>query len=175
MTGTDTRPLPEDADAAFAPLEHELKRLMTGIRRVRGHGNQHSQGLTMAQYGFVEALLDADQPIAVGTLARRAGLTPPSATTMARALEEGGLVARSDDPRDARVVRLALTDVGRRQAEERRAEQQEWRRQIASAVDLADLAPGARVLAAISTQIETYLAAQAGPGGLPAEPDDDLC
>jgi DNA-binding MarR family transcriptional regulator len=166
--------LSPDADAAFVALEHELKRLMAGVRRVRGHGNQHSRGLTMAQYAFVEALLDADAPIAVGTLARRAGLTPPSATTMARALEEGGVVERSDDPRDARIVRLALTGEGRHQAEQRRAEQHEWRRQIASAVDLADLAAGARVLAAISDRIDAQLAAQAGPGGLPPEPDD-LC
>lgn len=165
--------LPLDADAAFAPLERELKRLMAGLRRARGHGNQYSRGLTMAQYQFVEALLDADEPITVGALADRAGLTRPSATTMARGLEEGGVVERSSDPRDARVVRLALTADGHRQASERRAEQHEWRKQIASAVGLADLDPGARVLAAISDQIEAYIAAQAGPGDAEIAPGDD--
>lgn len=167
--------LPLDADEAFAPLERELKRLMAGLRRARGHGNQYSQGLTMAQYQFVEALIDAPEPVAVGTLADRAGLSRPSATTMARALEEGGVVERSGDPRDARVVRLALTAEGHRQASERRAEQQEWRRQIASAVGLADLDPGARVLAAISDQIEAYIAAQSEPGELPPDDLDDDC
>jgi DNA-binding MarR family transcriptional regulator len=165
---------PGETDAAFAALERELKRLTTGLRRVRGHGNQHSRGLTMAQYGFVEALLDADEPVAVGTLADQAGLSRPSATTMARALEEAGLVARCGDPRDARIVRLALTAEGRRQAGERRAEQREWRDQIASAVGLADLAPGARVLGAIADQIDAYLAAQTGSGTVP-DPDDELC
>ncbi|MBF6620033.1 MAG: MarR family transcriptional regulator [Patulibacter sp.] len=169
----DDDALPLDADAAFAPLERELKRLMAGLRRARGHGNQYSRGLTMAQYQFVEALIDADEPIAVGALAEHAGLTRPSATTTARALEEGGIVERSGDPRDARVVRLALTAEGRRQASERRAEQHEWRRQIASAVGLADLAPGARVLAAISDQIEAYVAAQAGSDGVEHALDDD--
>lgn len=165
---------PAEADAAFAALERELKRLTTGLRRVRGHGNQHSRGLTMAQYGFVEALLDAEEPIAVGTLAGHAGLSRPSATTMARTLEDAGLVVRSGDPHDARVVRLALTPAGREQAHERRAEQQRWRDQITSAVGLADLAPGARVLAAIADQIDAYLEAQSGSGGVP-EPDDDFC
>lgn len=167
--------LPRDADIAFAALEHELKRLMTGLRRARGHGNQHSQGLTMAQYQFVEALFESDEPIAVGTLAGRAGLTRPSATTMARALEECGVVERSGDPHDARIVRLALTAEGRAQARERRAEQQEWRKQIASAVGLADLAPGTRVLAAISDQLEAYVEAQSGTGELPPDPDDGAC
>lgn len=165
---------PAETDAAFAALERELKRLTTGLRRVRGHGNQHSRGLTMAQYGFVEALLEAEEPVAVGTLADQAGLSRPSATTMARALEDAGLVVRSGDPHDARLVRLALTAEGRRQASERRAEQREWRNQIASAVGLSDLAPGARVLGAIADQIEAYLEAQAGSGVAP-DPDDDLC
>lgn len=166
--------LPGEADAAFAALEHELKRLTTGLRRVRGHGNQHSRGLTMAQYGFVEALIDTEAPIAVGTLARQAGLSRPSATTMARALEDAGIVVRSGDPHDARVVRLELTAEGRRQANERLAEQREWRDQIASAVGIADLAPGARVLAAIADQIDTYLESQSGPG-VPPDPDEPLC
>ncbi len=167
--------LPRDADEAFAALEHELKRLMTGMRRARGHGNQYSQGLTMAQYQFVEALLGSSEPIAVGTLADRAGLSRPSATTMARALEECGIVERSGDPNDARVVRLALTAEGRRQADDRRTEQQQWRSQIASAVDIADLAPGARVLGAICDQIDAFLQEQAGPDGLPPDPDDGAC
>lgn len=166
--------LPGESDAAFAALEHELKRLTTGLRRIRGHGNQHSRGLTMAQYGFVEALLDTAEPIAVGTLAIKAGLSRPSATTMARTLAEAGIVERSGDPQDARVVRLALTAEGRRQADQRRVEQQRWRDQIASTVGIADLAPGARVLAAIADQIDAYLAAQSSPGA-PPDPDDDLC
>lgn len=162
-----------DADAAFAALEHELKRLMTGLRRARGHGNQHSRGLTMAQFQFVEALLEADEPIAVGTLGAHAGLTRPSATTMARALEECGVVTRCGDPHDARIVRLALTDEGRRQAATRRDEQREWRRRIASAVGIADLTPGTRVLAAIADQLEAYVDAQtAESDGTPSDPAD---
>lgn len=163
-----------EADAAFAALEHELKRLTNGLRRVRGHGNQHSRGLTMAQYGFVETLLDAAEPIAVGTLASRAGLSRPTATTMTRTLEEAGLVVRTGDPNDARVVRLALTAEGRQQARERRAEQQQWRDRITSAVGIADLAPGARVLGAIADQIDVYLDEQAGPGASP-DPVDGCC
>lgn len=165
---------PAEADAAFAALERELKRLTTGLRRLRGHGNQHSRGLTMAQYGFVEALLDAPEPIAVGTLAHQAGLSRPTATTMTRTLEEAGLVARSGDPHDARVVRLALTEEGRKQAIRRQAEQRQWRDQIAAAVGIADLAPGARVLGAIADRIDAYTAAQSGTGPSP-DPDDDLC
>ncbi|WP_051471682.1 MarR family winged helix-turn-helix transcriptional regulator [Patulibacter minatonensis] len=173
MTAADDVPaLPDDVDAATAgrrELELQLRRLTRALRRVRGHGNQHLGPLSMPQYLLVEPLLDAGEPLPVGTLAEIAGTAAPTATTMVRKLEAQGLVVRSRDPADGRVVRLALTDEGRALAGGRRAKVLSWRRGIAETVAPEDRAAGARALAALADAIDASAdqLAALGQGGDP--------
>ena len=48
-----------------------------------------------------------------GELAERLGVEPPTVTKMLRRLERCGLVSRSQDPEDARSLRVYLTEEGR--------------------------------------------------------------
>lgn len=66
-----------------------------------------------AAYGALLVPLYLEDGLQQGELARRAGLSKQTLTTMARALERDGLVVRRADPRDARATRLYLTDRAR--------------------------------------------------------------
>jgi len=59
-------------------------------------------------------LIERHGPIAVTEVARRLEIDQSNASRQVRALEEQGLVARSVDPEDRRVARLAITAAGKR-------------------------------------------------------------
>ncbi|MEV4419579.1 MarR family transcriptional regulator [Patulibacter sp. NPDC049589] len=160
---------PEGAPAAPGPLVQQMTRLTRALRRVRGHGNQHLGLLSMPQYHLVEPLLDAPEPLAVGTLAEIAGMAAPTATTMVRKLESQGLVERSRDAADGRVVLLALTDEGRAATAERRVKVRAWRQGVADSVAPEDREAGARALAALADAVEASADALAALGRPPAD------
>lgn len=60
-------------------------------------------------YGSLLIPLYEEDGLRQGELARRAGLSKQTMTTMARALERAGLVERRADAEDARATRLYLT------------------------------------------------------------------
>ena len=65
-------------------------------------------------------------PITLGELAAIEQVAPPTATKVVAKLEEQGLVEREDDPSDRRVVRVALSDAGRRWLDVDRARRRDW-------------------------------------------------
>jgi DNA-binding MarR family transcriptional regulator len=69
-------------------------------------------GLTYPQYLAMVALWEADERT-VGELGERLGLESNTLTPLLKRLEGVGLVARTRDSRDERVVRVRLTDKGR--------------------------------------------------------------
>jgi DNA-binding MarR family transcriptional regulator len=69
--------------------------------------------LTMAQMRGLFVLEVADRGLALTELAPSMGLSVPAAGRAVDGLVRHGFVARSEDPRDRRVKRLALTDEGR--------------------------------------------------------------
>ncbi len=71
-----------------------------------------STGLTLQQVGLLRALI-AEGPLRVTELAAAQGVRVPTATVAVRRLEKLGLVERRGDPRDLRVVLVAVTDLGR--------------------------------------------------------------
>lgn len=86
---------------------------------------------------------------AVGTIAREGALTlgelaaleqvaPPTATKVVTKLEDLGLVEREDDPSDRRVVRVALSDAGRRWLEADRRRRHAWLAERIDALSKAD-------------------------------------
>jgi DNA-binding MarR family transcriptional regulator len=71
-----------------------------------------STGLTLPQVALLRALVESG-PLRVTALAVRQGVRVPTTTVAVRRLEKAGLVARSGDPRDLRVVLVTVTDFGR--------------------------------------------------------------
>lgn len=77
-------------------------------------------GVTYPQYLALMALL-AREGQTVGELGETLHLESNTVTPLVKRLEVAGLVSRTRDQRDERVVRLALTDAGRRLASEAQA------------------------------------------------------
>ena len=80
-------------------------------------------------------------PITLGELAAAEQVRPPTMTRLVQELERDGLVARTTDPSDARVVRIRATPEGTRLLEHGRA-----RRIARLAEQLATLTPEQRAL-----------------------------
>jgi DNA-binding MarR family transcriptional regulator len=64
-------------------------------------------------YGSVLLPLYEEDGLRIGELARRAGLSKQTLTTLIRRLERAGLVERRDDPRDGRAALIFLTERSR--------------------------------------------------------------
>ncbi|MGE4426535.1 MAG: MarR family winged helix-turn-helix transcriptional regulator [Solirubrobacteraceae bacterium] len=166
--------MPPDADPAeddeLAALQEALGRLFRGVRKARGHGNQHLRSpMSLPQYHLLEPLITHDEPMPVGRLAELAMTTPPTATTMVRSLEGRGLVERRPDPNDRRVVRVALTPAGREATSDWRHRIDAWRLRLTSAIDPADRAAALRVLDALAEQVEQAVGELTAGGGVPPE------
>ena len=65
-------------------------------------------------YGSILVPLFEQDGLQMGQLARRAGLSKQTMTTMVRLLERDGLVRRMPDPADGRAFRIVLTAKARR-------------------------------------------------------------
>lgn len=70
-------------------------------------------GLTLPQ-ARVLFILGEEGDFTTGQLAERLAVSPPTMTGIADRLVRQGLIERAADPTDRRVVRLALTEQGRR-------------------------------------------------------------
>jgi len=77
-------------------------------------------GLSRTEVGLLAAL--ATRPLRVTELAAREGITQPAVTQLVNRLESRHLVERRTDPRDGRVVLVALTAGGAEALERVRAE-----------------------------------------------------
>jgi DNA-binding MarR family transcriptional regulator len=103
-----------------AELQVAVMRL---ARRLRAESPNDS--LTPSQLGAL-ATLGRLGPQAVGDLAKQERVRAPSMTRTAARLADEGLVTRSKDQRDARVVIVELTDLGRERLTEHRSRRRAW-------------------------------------------------
>lgn len=102
---TSAATVPSDIVEALAPLLAQQRRRWAD--RCRAHG--------LSILGFdVLALLEMREPLTMSELADELGLGLSNATGVINRMEERGLVGRRDDPTDRRLVRVELTDAGRR-------------------------------------------------------------
>jgi MarR family transcriptional regulator, organic hydroperoxide resistance regulator len=92
----------------FIPLFTRASKLMRGAADagMRRHGVRVGQNLV------IDALT-ADDGLTPGELAQRLQVTTPTIVKMATRMEAAGLLTRRRDEKDARLVRLYLTDHGR--------------------------------------------------------------
>jgi DNA-binding MarR family transcriptional regulator len=80
-----------------------------------------STGLTLPQVALLRALIESG-PLRITALSERQGVRVPTTTAAVTRLEKAGLVARSGDPRDLRVVLVTVTDLGRQRCQAALAE-----------------------------------------------------
>jgi DNA-binding MarR family transcriptional regulator len=82
-------------------------------------------------------------PMTPGELAANERVKPPSMTRIVAALEERGLVSREPSADDGRVVRIVVTDAGRRAHEDYQKRRDQW-----LSLQLAKLSPEDRAVLA---------------------------
>jgi DNA-binding MarR family transcriptional regulator len=95
------------ADAA-SRLRLVIARLARQLRQ------QSLGGLTLTQWSALGSV-ESNEPIRIGDLADREGVSAATATRVVAALEQHGLVHRVADAADRRSWRVSLTDQGREQ------------------------------------------------------------
>ncbi len=96
-----------------------LSRLGCVFRRV-GSVYEKETGFGVGQW-FVLVTLERSDGMSQGEMSRVFGVDPARVSRVGRALEKEGLVRRERDPEDGRVVRLYLTDAGRKAIQKRPA------------------------------------------------------
>ncbi len=74
--------------------------------------SQHAIPISTTQYCGLVALNDGNVATSVGSLAKKAGLTPSAMTTAMQEIAEKGLVERMVDDEDRRIIRLQITPKG---------------------------------------------------------------
>ncbi len=104
-----------DGPHLAAELAVTLERLVGLVRRLPS-GVELS--LTTAS---TLRLLEREGPLRLSDIAAREGVTQPGMTQLVTRLERDGYAERRPDPDDARVVRVGITETGRRILRDRRA------------------------------------------------------
>jgi DNA-binding MarR family transcriptional regulator len=71
-------------------------------------------GLSFTQIKAAQLLAEADQPLSLGAIGDRLGLSLPAVSRAVDGLVKRGLCTREEDPVDRRCKRLVITKPGRR-------------------------------------------------------------
>lgn len=110
-----------------APLPtDDVSRLRLAIMRISRRIRQQSDlDVTPSQMSALMAVARCG-PLTLGELAAHERVRPPTVSRIVRGLEGRGLVERSADPSDGRVVRLGLTPEGRRRIDAARSRSDTW-------------------------------------------------
>ena len=119
-------------------LASELR--STVMRLARRLRNQRSE--TTLTLGRLAALgtIARHGPLTPGELAAHERVQPPSMTRIISALEEAGLVTRTDHPTDRRQVLVALSPAGQAMIRDDRRRRDAWLAQRMRELDADDLA-----------------------------------
>ncbi|MEV2213397.1 MarR family transcriptional regulator [Streptomyces sp. NPDC050997] len=97
------------------PLAEQLLRLTRRVHRIqKRHLEQRGLGITPAQSRLLRTLAHCDAPPRMADLAQRLEVVPRAVTTLVDGLEASGKVRRVPDPTNRRVIRIELTDEGRK-------------------------------------------------------------
>lgn len=111
----------EGLDPMIAPLALAFKRTVSAIER--------ETGIAGLKWFILKVLAEKDGT-SQGEMSQRYEMDPSRVTRTAQAMEREGMVRRERDPEDNRVVRMYLTDEGRRLLLEKSpvVKEQIWRR-----------------------------------------------
>ncbi|MGK5697310.1 MarR family winged helix-turn-helix transcriptional regulator [Streptomyces sp. URMC 128] len=103
-------------------LAEQLLRLTRRVHRIQKHHLEHRDlGITPAQSRLLRTLAHWGSPPRMADLAERLEVVPRAVTTLVDGLEASGKVRRVPDPANRRVIRIELTDDGRKALGELRA------------------------------------------------------
>lgn len=126
---------------------------MRAARRARGRDAQRAGAdISLAQFHLLEPLLEGPAPMR--DLRNAAGVSYPTATRMVDALAEHGIVTRSQDPQDKRVVVVELTEAGRERLEAKATQVAGARRRIAAQLSEQERTQGAALLRRLTEAVE---------------------
>jgi DNA-binding MarR family transcriptional regulator len=107
-----------DADGL---LGEQLLRLTRRVHRIqKRHLEKCGLGITPAQSRLLRVLAQYPSPPSMADLARHLEVVPRAVTTLVDGLEASGAVRRAPDSGNRRVIRIELTDGGRRALKELR-------------------------------------------------------
>ena len=96
-------------------LAEQLLRLTRRVHRIqKRHLERCDLGITPAQSRLLRTLAHFGSPPRMADLAERLEVVPRAVTTLVDGLEASGRVRRVPDPTNRRVIRIELTDEGRR-------------------------------------------------------------
>ena len=130
-TRRDTQALTTDLIEALGPLLAQQRQKWA--ERCQAHG--------LSLMGFhALSLLEMHGPTPMSRLADDLGVALPNASGIVNRLAERGIVEREHDEADRRVVRVSLTDAGRRLIGEMEDARRTRIRQLVSALDTAQQA-----------------------------------
>ncbi|MGW6959380.1 MarR family winged helix-turn-helix transcriptional regulator, partial [Streptomyces chartreusis] len=97
------------------PLAEQLLRFTRRVHRIqKRHLHECGLGVTPAQSRLLRTLAHYDSPPRMADLAERLEVVPRAVTTLVDGLEASGKVRRAPDPTNRRVIRIELTEDGRR-------------------------------------------------------------
>ena len=102
-------------------LAEQLLRFTRRMHRIqKRHIELAGLGVTPAQSRLLRTLAHYDEPPRMADLAERLEVVPRAVTTLVDGLEASGKVRRAPDPTNRRVIRIELTDDGRKALSELR-------------------------------------------------------
>ncbi|WP_324785011.1 MarR family transcriptional regulator [Streptomyces sp. H51] len=102
-------------------LAEQLLRFTRRVHRIqKRHIEQRGLGVTPAQSRLLRTLAHFGSPPRMADLAERLEVVPRAVTTLVDGLEASGKVRRVPDPANRRVIRIELTDDGRKALRELR-------------------------------------------------------
>lgn len=94
------------------PAEVAARLRIAVTRLFRSLRSSSPGGLTQSQWSAL-VTVETHQPVRVGDIAEREGVSAPTATRVVASLEARGLVGRETDPQDRRSAYVSLTEDGR--------------------------------------------------------------
>ncbi|MFJ6571889.1 MarR family winged helix-turn-helix transcriptional regulator [Streptomyces sp. NPDC091292] len=148
-----------DADGLLA---EQLLRLTRRVHRIqKRHLEASGVGITPAQSRLLRTLAHYGSPPRMADLAQRLEVVPRAVTTLVDGLEASGQVRRVPDPDNRRVIRIEITEAGRRTLGELRKARRSAAEDILAPLDAGQRAVFGGLLSALVDGVAVGHAGQA--------------
>ncbi|MFE1439859.1 MarR family winged helix-turn-helix transcriptional regulator [Streptomyces sp. NPDC058739] len=119
-------------------LAEQLLRLTRRVHRIQKRHLEHRDlGITPAQSRLLRTLAHFGSPPRMADLAERLEVVPRAVTSLVDGLESSGRVRRVPDPANRRVIRIEVTDEGRKALRELREARRAAAEEILAPLDEA--------------------------------------
>jgi DNA-binding MarR family transcriptional regulator len=146
---------PEPRHPVSAPDERELafQLVTSSARLVRLAARQSTSPVPRALARALSVINELGEP-RISDIAATDRISQPTATTIVQKLEERGWVERTTDPRDARAVRIHITQAGRDAITDFRKAAADALVPALGTLDVTDLQALARGVQSLNTMLE---------------------